>query len=227
MTVTTRITPTAATTTAPIEARLEKFLASVDPVHARVVFAIDATGSRQAAWDTAARLTAKMFDSAASIGNLDMQLVYYRGVSECVASRWFSDARSLRTVMSGVFCRAGETQIERVLLHAGKENRRQKVDALVLVSDACEENPAALYAAARQLGAVPVFALQEGDSTHVAGIYREIARLTGGAVAQFDAGAAERLADLLRAVAAFAVGGVKALAGQQSEAARKLLVQIK
>jgi hypothetical protein len=226
MTATTGITPTPTATT-PTEARLEKFFARVDPVPARVIFAIDATGSRQATWDTATRLTAKIFDSAAGVGRLDMRLVYYRGIGECVATRWFGDARSLATVMSGVFCRAGETQIERVLLHADKENRRQRVDALVLISDSCEEDPAALRAAARQLGAVPAFMLQEGHNERVARIYQEIARLTGGAVAQFDAGAADRLADLLRAVTAFATGGVKALAGQQNESARLLLAQVR
>jgi hypothetical protein len=159
--------------------------------------------------------------------NLDLQLVYYSGIDRCVASRWFSDARSLTTIMSGVTCRSGETQIEKVLIHARKENQRQKVDALVLISDACEEDPASLYAAARQLSSVPVFMFQEGRNEHIASIYAEIAGITKGAYCKFDTGAAQRLADLLKAVAAFAAGGVKALANQNSEAAKLLLTQIK
>jgi hypothetical protein len=114
-----------------------------------------------------------------------------------------------------------------VLNHARKENAKQKVNALVLISDACEEGPAELYATARELGDVPVFMFQEGGDEHIAGIYAEIARLTGGAHCHFDSGSAQRLADLLKAVAAFAAGGVKALSAQKSEAARLLLTQIK
>jgi hypothetical protein len=100
--------------------------------------------------------------------------------------------------MQRVTCMAGHTQIRRVLNHAQKENARQKVNALVLISDACEERPVDLYNAARELGSVPVFMFQEGDDDHVSGIYAEIARLTGGAHCRFDSGAAEHLADLLK-----------------------------
>ena len=68
---------------------------------------------------------------------------------------------------------------------------------------------------------------QEGADDRVARIYAEIANITGGASCKFDAGAAQRLADLLKAVAAFATGGVKALAAQQTEAATLLLTQVK
>ena len=68
---------------------------------------------------------------------------------------------------------------------------------------------------------------QEGSDEHVEQVYREIARLTGGAYCKFDSGAAQRLADLLKAVAAFAAGGLKALAAQKSDAATLLLTQMK
>ena len=83
-------------------------------------------------------------------------------------------------------CAAGHTQIARVLSHARKENQREKVDALILITDACEELPADLYAEAREL-AVPVFMFQEGSDERIAEIYREIATITGGASCQFDA----------------------------------------
>ena len=111
--------------------------------------------------------------------------------------------------------------------HARKENAREKVNALILVSDACEETPHDLYARSARARQVPVFLFQEGDDEQVAGIYAEIARITGGAHCKFDAGAAQRLADLLKAVAAFAAGGIKALAAQKTEAATLLLTQIK
>lgn len=214
------------TSVASASADLEKFFAKVDPARARLIFAIDATASRQPTWDTAAHLQSQMFGTVAAIGGLDVQLLYYQGHEQCVASRWLSDPKALAVAMSRVTCMAGHTQIRKVLAHARAENASDKVAALVLVSDACEELPNDLYAEANDLG-VPVFAFQEGDDEDVAQIYGRLARLTGGAYCAFNDGAAERLADLLKAVAAFAAGGVKALAAQKSEAARLLLTQLR
>jgi hypothetical protein len=206
---------------------LESFFAKIDPVRPRLIFALDATASRQPTWDTAAQLQGEMFATVAAIGTLDVQLVYYRGYGECVASRWLSDARSLAAVMARVTCAAGHTQIKKTLAHARKEHAREKIAALIIVSDACEEVPADLYAEAHELGGAPVFMFQEGRSESVSEVYSEIARITGGASSSFDSGAAQRLADLLKAVAAFAAGGVKALADQKTEAAKLLLTQVR
>ena len=220
-------TPSAVPAITPKRAHLEQFFSRVDPVRGRLVFALDATASREPTWNVASELTAAMFGTVAAIGGLDVQLCYYRGHNECTATRWQSDARALTASMQRVNCVAGFTQIGRVLNHARKENARQKVNSLVLISDACEERPVELYNAARELGNVPVFMFQEGDDEHVGQIYAEIAHLTGGAHCRFDSGSAQRLADLLKAVAAFAVGGTKALAAQNSEAARLLISQMK
>src|SRR5271166_4440675 len=84
----------------------------------RLIFALDATMSRQPTWDTACRLQADMFNETASIGGLDIQLVYYRGLAECRASPWVAEAGRLRELMSGIDCRGGQTQIGKVLAHA-------------------------------------------------------------------------------------------------------------
>ena len=47
----------------------------------RLIFALDATMSRQPTWDTACRLQADMFREAAAIGGLDVQLLYFRGLA--------------------------------------------------------------------------------------------------------------------------------------------------
>jgi hypothetical protein len=218
------------TTTTPAlrtRAHLDAIFSRVDPVRGRLIFALDATASRQPTWDAAAQLQSEMFGTVAAIGGLDVKLVYYRGHGECVSSRWISDARSLSTIMSRVTCAAGHTQIRKVLAHVRRESARQKVNALIIVSDACEETPHKLYGEAREIGNVPVFMFQDGDDQRIGEIYAEIAHITGGAHCKFDAGAAQRLADLLKAVAAFAAGGVKALASQKTEAATLLLTQIK
>jgi hypothetical protein len=206
-----------------VNSRLEKFFASVEFTHGRVIIAIDATASRQATWEMATKLQSKMFEA---ITGLNVQVACYRGEGELIHSDFVSEPRALVDFMRPIRCKSGYTQIGRVLQHARQENHREQINALVLISDACEEPPGVLYDAARALR-LPAFCFQEGDDNSVSAIYHEIARLTGGAVARFDAGAAGRLSDLLKAVAAFATGGAKALAEQRTEAARLLLTQIR
>ena len=195
----------------------------------RLVFALDATASRQPTWDTACRLQAEMFCEVTTIGGLDVQLIYYRGIGECRASRWISNPEQLAKTMSQIACNAGPTKIETILIHASNETKLLRVSALVFVGDAMEENPDKLAHAAGELGrlGVPVFMFQEGADRQVEQIYREIARLTHGAYCRFDPGAARQLAELLRAVAVYATGGTAALAARRDTSAVKLLAQLR
>jgi hypothetical protein len=71
---------------------------------------------------------------------------------------------------------------------------------------------------------------QEGTDPVAEQAFREIARLTGGAYCRFDPGAAHQLAELLRAAAAYAAGGMRALqdlSGRRQSAALKLLAQMR
>jgi hypothetical protein len=209
-----------------IPAHLEKVFKELIPEKARLIFVLDATASRQETWDKAAGLTAQMFKAAAAAGGLEMQLVYFRGERECTASKWVSDPAELSRIMSKIMCRTGYTQIERALKAVGKEHQHQKVAAAIVISDSLEEEPNRVYAAARELS-VPVFMFQEGDDAEIASVYAKVASITKGAACQFDGGSAARLADLLKAVAAFASGGIKALSGQNTAAARLLLSKLK
>jgi hypothetical protein len=204
-------------------ANVDKFLAAIRPPRGRLIFALDATMSRQPTWDRACHLQSEMFRAA---DTLAVQLVYYRGESECRASRWISDTRQLAQLMQRIDCRAGETQIRKVLEHAARENAAEKVAALVLIGDAVEENPDTLAHLAGALG-IPAFMFQEGGDRTVEGVFREIASATRGAYARFKAGSAQQLATLLRAVAVFAVGGRAALAAQKDDATIKLLGQMR
>ena len=223
-----------------VAALLKKMRAS----RGRLIFALDATASREPTWDMAAQLQASMFEEAARIGGLDVQLVYYRGSDEVRHTSWFSDTHELVGRMSAIHCMAGATKIARILRHIRSEHEREKINAAIFIGDAVEEPPRELYDAAADLG-VPVFCFQEGDGEviylnqrgefaggeyppqKVEQVFRELARLTNGAYARFDAGAAGKLGELLRAVAAFAVGGVNALANQHTDSARRLLGQMK
>jgi hypothetical protein len=231
-----RSAPATSSSRAEIDAFLSR-VKTLGPANApgrrgRLVFALDATMSRQPTWDTACRLQADMFREAASIGGLDIQLVYYRGLAECRASQWISQPERLGDLMSRIDCRGGHTQIGKVLANARRESEKLKVQALVFVGDAMEEPLDDLCAAAGELGlrSVPVFMFQEGDDPVCEQAFREIARITRGAYCRFAPGAAHELAELLRAVAAYAAGGLKALAdlkARRGAGAVRLIEQLK
>jgi hypothetical protein len=221
-------------------AEIDAFLAQVRTIErnrpsgrrGRLIFALDATMSRQPTWDTACKLQAEMFLETQEIGGLDVQLVYYRGFNECRASRWVSEPKALAALMERIDCRGGHTQIRKVLRHAYHETEKATVQALVFVGDAMEESVDELCARAGELGlrGVPAFVFQEGHDPDVESAFREIARLSRGAYCRFDAGAAHELRELLRAVAAYAAGGMKALSdlsARRHAGAVRLLEQMK
>ncbi|MDB5505039.1 MAG: hypothetical protein JWR89_4941 [Tardiphaga sp.] len=197
----------------------------------RLVFALDATMSRQPTWDMACALQADMFREAAAVGSLDIRLVYFRGLSECRASGWIADTAQLAKLMARITCQGGQTQIGKVLSETRREAVTAGVRALVFVGDAMEESVDDLCAKAGELGLlkVPVFMFQEGHDPAAEQAFREIARLTGGAWCRFDPGAAAQLRELLRAVAAYAAGGREALVrlSQTAPGAARLLGQMK
>lgn len=228
-----------ARTPAPSSAgEIDAFVAKVRSMPAtgaqrgRLIFAMDATMSRQPAWDMALQLQGEMFDAVAQIGGLDVQLIYFRGFDECRASKWVSDAHALKRLMISVACRGGFTQIRKVLKHARVEAEAGDVSALVYVGDCMEENIDELANTAGELGLlkVPAFMFQEGGNPAAATAFKEIARLTGGAYCRFDAGAADALRALLQAVAVYAAGGRRALEDLSRSGAgpgRVLLEQLK
>jgi hypothetical protein len=116
--------------------------------------------------------------------------------------------------MTGIQCRGGYTQIQRVLRHTIGETKERRVNALVFIGDCMEESIDAVCAAGGELGllGVPAFLFHEGDNGQAERTFRELARLTGGAYCHFDRASAGVLRDLLKAVAVYAAGGRKALA---------------
>ncbi len=195
----------------------------------RLVFAMDATMSRQPTWDMALALQADMFKAVKAVGGLDVQLVYFRGTAECRASKWVSDPDALAALMTQVHCAGGYTQIGKVLSHARAEAAKRRVSALVYVGDCMEEEIDDLCGRAGELAllGVPVFLFQEGADARAEQAFREIARLTKGAYCRFDAGSAAQLRELLSAVAVYAAGGRKALQALTGRGARALLQQLK
>jgi hypothetical protein len=197
----------------------------------RLMFAMDATASREPTWDRACQIQGEMFTETAALGGLDIQLCYYRGYGEFEASPWLSSADALLQRMTSASCRAGQTQIEKVLRQAIEQTKQKKVQALVFVGDCMEEDVDRLCHLAGELGmlGVPAFLFHEGAEPTAQRTFQEIARLTRGAYCSFDATSAGQLRDLLSAVAVYAAGGQKALqdfSQDRSEVVRKLTRQL-
>ncbi|MBB3046956.1 hypothetical protein FHR99_001192 [Litorivivens lipolytica] len=194
----------------------------------RLIFALDATASRQATWTQACALHGEMFSATRDLGGLAIQLCYYRGLGEFYASPWGSSPATLHDQMASVRCVAGYTQVRALLRHCLEEHQRGRLRAVIFIGDAVEESVDELCALAGECGLrkLPLFLFQEGDDADVARCFKRLCKLSGGAYARFDAASAALLKALLRAVASFAAGGVDALRKLPDNAARHLLEQL-
>ena len=183
-------------------------------VRGRLLFGMDATASREPTWDTACQIQGDMFAETASLGGLDVQLAYYRGFHEFRATPWVSSSADLIPYMTRVRCLGGHTQLERLLRYAAKETKQKRINALVFIGDALEEQVDSVCAVAGELGmlGVPCFMFHEGHDPIPLRAFKQIATLTNGAYCRFDASSAAMLKELLSAVAVFAAGGRPALA---------------
>lgn len=197
----------------------------------RLIFAMDATMSRQPTWDRALSIQAQMFSETKKAGQLQVQLVYFRGFNECKASKWVANPDALARLMTAVDCRGGNTQLARILSHVKAEAGRHGVSAVVFVGDAFEENIDAVCQAAGEVGllGVRMFMFQEGGDASAERAFSEIAKLTRGAYFKLDSSSPGILAELLGAVAAYATGGRTALEShaKSGKASQALLKQLK
>ncbi len=203
------------------EAAVADFLAQVARAPAprpgegrgRLLFAIDATASREPTWDLACKIQGEMFTATSALGGLEVQLLFYRGFNECKTSAWVASPAALVRQMTGVRCLAGQTQIAKLLRHALAETRRKRINAVVFVGDCMEESVDLLCGLAGELGllGVPLFIFHEGGEPVAARAFRKMARLTRGAYCPFNSASARQLKELLSAVAVYAAGGLRAL----------------
>ena len=195
----------------------------------RLLFAIDATASREPTWDRATAVQQEMFLATGKVASLAVQLAYYRGFQEFFASPWLTDSQQLAQLMATVQCQGGHTQIARLIRHAQSEHKKAELRALVFIGDAVEESPDTLSDLAGQCGLLklPLFLFQEGRDPTVETTFRHMAKLSAGAYARFDSSSAHALAALLGAVARYAAGGRAALENSTGDSDRLLLQQLK
>ncbi len=198
----------------------------------RLLFAMDATASREPTWDRACHIQGQMFEETQALGGLEVQLLFYRGFGECKTSPWVDNAMALVRRMTAVRCQGGQTQIGKVLSHAIKESKKQKIDALVFVGDCMEEDVDRLCHRAGELGlmGVPMFIFHEGDDPIARRGFQHMAQLTNGAYCRFDSSSAHQLLELMSAVAVYAAGGRAALEDygkRAGEAVAQITSQVK
>lgn len=224
-------TPTKKTNAGEVQAFLQqaRTVQRFSSGRSRLLFAIDATASRQPTWDLACTLQAEMFKATTDLPSLSMQLAYYRGIGELHLGDWQNDASKLSRQMSRVECAAGRTQIAKLLRLALKQQSTAAARALVFIGDAVEENTAVLRDLAGQcrLHSLPLFIFQEGYDPTASQCFEAMAKISGGAYEHFDHSSARRLQDLLEAVARYASGGRKALESKPTAGAQRLLKQLK
>ena len=191
----------------------------------RLLFALDATMSRESTWDQAAAVQADLFNEAGRIGGLSVQLMWFRGVGEFQVYPWTAEPTKLVRAMTAVQCRAGLTQIGRAFSHAAAEHERTPVAAMVYAGDACEELADPLVARAGVLGmqGVRLFMFQEGHDPVAADVFQAVAKVSGGAYARFGPGSAATLRALLRATAVYAAGGLRALEAHEQRTGERVL----
>jgi hypothetical protein len=199
----------------------------------RLLFAMDATASREPSWQLAQTITGAMF--AAVPGALDVALAYHGGGRLKEVTPFAADTRAFLDKVHTVQCEAGGTALT-ALLEAATTIARLK--ALIYVGDCFEEDPAVAGALAQQLRlkGVRVFVFhdttsqQQGyDVDGARAVFAQLAAVTSGVLLPFDADALDQVKALLEAIAVYAVGGLKLLAARQRAlpAARLLLDQLR
>lgn len=177
----------------------------------RLVFAIDATASREPAWQAAKATTDALFHALP--GQLDIALAVHSGSRLTAFTDFASDPAPLRQAASLLQCEAGITRLLDIL----ERTRDASAKVLIYIGDVFEEDlqRAEHLATSLRLRGTRVIIFHDraqAPSLDVsAEAFHMIARITQGAVLPFDHTATAALRDALEAIATLAVGGVKLL----------------
>lgn len=183
----------------------------------RLVFAVDATASREPAWAAARQVTDALVKALP--GELDVALAVHGGGRVHTFTGFTNNAATLRDQAAGVTCQAGHTRLLPILSASGKQ---RNVRVIVYIGDVFEESLAAGRLIADTLGGQRTKLIVLHDALDPlarrdAEVFWDLAKRTGGCVLPFDASAPGRLRDLLSAVAVYAVGGETLLRARRHE----------
>src|SRR5271165_2696119 len=212
-TAATAVTAAASTAAALLSAqeRVEPPTETAAPSRPRLVFAVDATASREPAWAAARRVTDALVKALP--GELDVALAVHGGSRVHTFTAFTNDARTLRDRAAGVSCQAGMTRLLPILATTLKQ---QSVRVVIYIGDVFEESLPHGRDLADSLGArgtklIVLHDTSDNGARRDAEIFWDLAKRTGGCVLPFNANTPDRLRDILSAVAVYAVGGEKLL----------------
>jgi len=96
----------------------------------RLLFAMDATASREACWNVAKEITGAMFEAVP--GELDVALAYHSGGRLQEMTPFSSEARAFLDKVQAVRCSAGRTALNEIL---DKAAQTPKLKALIYTGD--------------------------------------------------------------------------------------------
>jgi hypothetical protein len=182
-----------------------------NPARPRLIFAVDATASREPAWAAARQVTDALVKALP--GALDVALAVHGGSRVHTFTAFTSDANTLRDRAAGVACRAGVTRLLPILSASLKQ---PGVRVVIYIGDVFEESVPQGRRLADAMGEQTTKLIVLHDTSDPAArrdaeVFWDLAKRTGGCVLPFDASSSGRLRDLLSAVAVYAVGGEKLL----------------
>lgn len=209
-------------------AAFEKKLASVKKVkgltrRGRIGFIIDRTASREATWEQAQGIQARMFRAVAGIEKLALRLVHFGG-GQLTDYGWEDNAKTIAARMAAVRCQSGGTQFLEALTLFADASRENRAGAIILVGDCFEEEMSGAGRLARVLAGkgIKVFSFLEGDDWTAESAFRKLAEITGGRFAHL--GADLPLEDLCEGVVLMTAGGSKGVARLKNEKVKRLLL---
>ncbi|WP_373528943.1 hypothetical protein [Nostoc sp.] len=216
---------------APKQKMLKRAIAHTE--RPRLLFAMDATASREACWNIAKEITGAMFEAVP--GELDVALAYHSGGRLQEMTPFSSEARAFLDKVQAVRCSAGRTALNEILDKAAQAPR---IRAIIYIGDCFEEDPTEAVELAQQLKLKGVRCFifhdtssqaQGYDTKAARKAFEQIAQVTGGAILPFDETSPNLVRELLSAIALYAAQGIKALQQQTKllPAARLLLEQMK
>jgi len=200
---------------ASIPARFTDTEPPVDPTTGpRLIFAVDATASREPAWTAARQVTDTLV--RALPGELKVALAVHGGGRVHTFTQFTSDAATLRDRAAGVTCQAGLTRLLPILATSLKH---QGIRVVIYIGDVFEENITQGRKLADAMGArgtklIVLHDTAAATARQDAELFWDLTKRTGGCVVPFDANAPRKLRELLSAVAVYAVGGERMLRGR-------------
>jgi hypothetical protein len=180
---------------------------TITPARPRLVFAVDATASREPAWAAARQVTDALVKALP--GQLDVALAVHGGSRVHTFTPFTSNAATLRDRAAGVACQAGMTRLLPILSTSLKH---PAVRVVIYIGDVFEESVIQGRRLADNMGQRGTKLIVLHDTADPAArldaeVFWDLAKRTGGCVLPFNASASGRLRELLSAVAVYAVGG--------------------